>query len=342
MCPDCGLEVETRNDLIRHMRSTHQNRRAPHTGYGLATKCFRNKWRGNRGRIEARGVKVHRRQHGCRPSRSRSRDSRKVKREERKEVKKGKDEKKEMQKTEITKGKDEKKEVKKGKDTKEKGSDKTTGMESDEGESGVWEEMKEDDEVSIHAGSLSEGDEENEAEEEKHEEKEEDEEKKRKEMEEKAEEKKREEMENKAEEKKHEDKEKDEEKKREEMKNKAEEKKSGEENKDKENKDKKEDDNNDVKKEDKGQKQRNGDGVRDAALPPRTLKKKARWEVDMDEDSEEEEIIIRLKKPRLGFRRITRIDVTSQIFVRAYGTTKLVREIKDSSFPDELMDLTEE
>ena len=81
MCPDCGLEVERRNDLIRHMGSVHKNHRAPYVSYGMASKSFQSKWRDNRGRIDTRGLRLHRRQHGCRASRSR--EARKVEREER-------------------------------------------------------------------------------------------------------------------------------------------------------------------------------------------------------------------------------------------------------------------
>ena len=66
------------------------------------------------------------------------------------------------------------------------------------------------------------------------------------------------------------------------------------------------------------------------------------WEIDMAEDSEEEEVIIRLKRPRFGVRRIVRVDVTSRIYATAHSITRMIREIKDSSFPDALLEAKEE
>ena len=55
--------------------------------------------------------------------------------------------------------------------------------------------------------------------------------------------------------------------------------------------------------------------------------------VDLTDESEEE-VVIRLKKPKLGVRRIVKVEVHSKFYVEGYGETRLVRSCVDTSYPD--------
>ena len=57
--------------------------------------------------------------------------------------------------------------------------------------------------------------------------------------------------------------------------------------------------------------------------------------IDMADESEEEEIIIRLKKPKLGVRRIVKIEVHSDFFLEGYGEKRLVRSSVDTTYPQD-------
>ena len=60
-----------------------------------------------------------------------------------------------------------------------------------------------------------------------------------------------------------------------------------------------------------------------------------RTHIDLTDESEEEEVIIRLKKPKLGVRRIVKLEVHSNFYLEGYGKRRLVRSSVDTSYPQD-------
>ena len=60
-----------------------------------------------------------------------------------------------------------------------------------------------------------------------------------------------------------------------------------------------------------------------------------RTHIDLTDESEEEEVIIRLKKPKLGVRRIVKVEVHSNFYLEGYGERRLVRSSVDTSYPQD-------
>ena len=69
--------------------------------------------------------------------------------------------------------------------------------------------------------------------------------------------------------------------------------------------------------------------------PAEWTKAEAEANLCMADESEEEEIIIRLKKPRLGVRRIAKIEVHSDFFLEGYGEKRLVHSSVDTTYPQD-------
>ena len=69
---------------------------------------------------------------------------------------------------------------------------------------------------------------------------------------------------------------------------------------------------------------------------------KRRREIDLAEGEEEEEIIIKLRGPRNGFRKIIRVDVVSRFYLTVNDKIKLVRSSTESAYPDQDLKIKEE
>ena len=72
------------------------------------------------------------------------------------------------------------------------------------------------------------------------------------------------------------------------------------------------------------------------------LRIKKRLYVEMDDDSDDDELVLRLRRPRIGFRRVIRVDVISRYYVEAFGETRLLRSSTDSMYPEENLRVTKE
>ena len=72
------------------------------------------------------------------------------------------------------------------------------------------------------------------------------------------------------------------------------------------------------------------------------LRIKKRLYVEMDDDSDDDELVLRLRRPRIGFRRVIRVDVISRYYVKAFGETRLLRSSTDSMYPEENLRVTKE